>query len=565
MRTDHDQRTRRKIHRKTTSSTGIADTEDVGANPESHEEPGPETGVRPAARPLPDSGRRSEDHVLDALREAATSVGAQLDLQPLGRQILETALRTAGAERGVLLLGKSGSSNLVPIATEGIGYQELEAIERVSRTVLNRARDGQVLWIPHAGNDELYRELPGAAEGTIGPVLSVPLLASGEAVGLIHLDAPAGSAVFSTESTRILEAFAAFAAAALENARAHGDVVAENALLRLRTAPERPFARILTLHPGMQQVLARAELAARLDSPVLIMGEPGTGRTLMARSIHEAGRRGMHPFIVYNCATAIQDRAEHLLFGFRDVQSLGGKTEVSGLFRQADRGTILLNEIRTLEPGLQTKIWALLDSGMMRPVGGRTNVPIDVRVLASTDREIHHDVLGGGFHKELFDRLRVLVLCLPPLRERPQDIPLLTRYFLRRHAAAAGRSEEMAFASNAMDLLQSLPWPGNVRQLETVVRMVLFSVGGRSVDAATLEKILAMSPDAGAWTTAGLAGGPAGPRVRSIAEHEVEAIREALIQTGGNKSRAAELLGVHRNTLMRKVRSMDIPWRTRSR
>ncbi len=506
----------------------------------------------------------SSDRAFEALRGLATSIVGQLNLRTLVGQILETAVRTLGAERGILFLGRGDHPGLIPVLAIDIRGEELEAIERVSRTILEKSRTGEVILVQDAPHDARFADIPSVQVKQVRSVVCAPLLASGDPVGLLYLDAPSRAGAFPAESGRVLQALAEVAAVALENARVHGELLAENSQLRSRTTMDKPFARILTLHPGMQQVLAKAELAARMDAPVLILGEAGTGRTLLARSIHEAGPRALHPFVSYNCAMSPQDRAERLLFGFRDGHA-GSQAEISGFYRQADRGVLFLGDIGSLDASLQAKVWGTLDSGMIRAVGGRSDVRVDVRLIASADPGIRNEVLQGKFHKELFDGLRTLVLHLPPLRERPQDVPLLARYFLRRHSAASGRAEELVFTSNAMDLLQSLPWPGNVRQLETLVRMTLSMVTGHAADAAILEKMLALSPDALSWSGGSSWGGPSGPRVRSIVEHEVEAIREALIQTGGNKSQAAKLLGVHRNTLMRKVAKMDISWRTKSR
>jgi DNA-binding NtrC family response regulator len=303
----------------------------------------------------------------------------------------------------------------------------------------------------------------------------------------------------------------------------------------------RAARRIVTRAPAMARVLAIAEGVAASRAPVLIEGESGTGKEMLARHVHNAGPRRARPFVAVNCAALPRELLESELFGHERGAFTGAAARKLGKFELASGGTLLLDEISEMEPALQAKLLRVLQEHEIDRVGGTRPVPIDTRVIATTNRPLKPLVAAGGFRRDLFYRLHVVPITLPPLRSRREDIPILIDHFCRRFAA--GRS--LAVEPAARAYLERQPWPGNVRELEHVIeRAALLRAG----DAITLGEVqLDEEPTATESVAAtGLAG---------LTVHEVERrlIFDTLRQTNNNRSRAAEMLGISVRTLRNKL------------
>lgn len=508
----------------------------------------------------------SDRQAFQAFRGVACSIAANLDLKSLIKQILDAAIQTLGAERGILFLGRGQESGLVPVVALNVKGEELDELQQISRTILRRGQAGEVLISQDATNDPRFQDIPSVPLKDIHSVLCAPLVSRGKSVGVIYLDAPSTSWVLSQEVGRFLEALAGLAAVALENARLYGDVKHENSRLRRRMSRE-PFEQLVTLSPRMNALLEKAAAVARVDAPILLQGESGTGKELLARSIHKASPRALNPFVAYNCAAVPKELMESLFFGHVKGAFTGAQRDVPGLFREADRGVLFLDEIADLEPELQAKLLRTLEDGLVRPVGGRREFHVDVRLITATSSNIRLEMQENRFRKELYHRINVLDLYIPPLRERPEDIPALVDHFLRKHLGDQSSPYGVVFAQDAQEFLQTLPWPGNVRELENLVRRVLVLSNRPVVDGAWLKRFVSTSSEKKAERPNGaFEPSPARiqvtGRIRSMAEREREAIREALVHTGGNKSEAARILGLHRNTMVRKMQQLHIFWKT---
>jgi transcriptional regulator with GAF, ATPase, and Fis domain len=500
------------------------------------------------------------DQLTDLYTDAAVSVTSNLDLRSLVRQILDKAIRMMGASRGILFLGYGGDIRLVPVVALNLGGEELEELERVSRTILQRGQQGEVLISQDAANDDRFKDAPSIHLNQIRSVLCVPLITRDTTVGVLYLDAPSVSGAFPANAGKLMASFASIAAVALENARKHGDIQRENARLRHRLSVQSSFERLLTLSPQMNTLLQRALLGAQVDAPVLIIGESGTGKELLSKSIHEGSPRELNPFIAYNCSTVPRELMESVFFGHVRGAFTGAQRDMPGLLREADRGTLFLNEITDLELELQVKLLDALERGIVRPVGGRREFRVDVRLITATSRDIRTEVREGRFLEDLYYRLNIVELHIPPLRERPEDIPLLVNHFLQKHSQFRILEDNVAFTQGAMEYLQSLRWVGNVNELESLVRRILMLSEQAKIDVARLKKFISLPTDTasmetvpGAWATASKTG-----QIRPFVEQEREALREALIRTGGNKSKAARLLGLHRNTLLRRIKKLEV-------
>jgi len=303
--------------------------------------------------------------------------------------------------------------------------------------------------------------------------------------------------------------------------------------------------RIVSRSPRMRPVFERARAAARSDTPVLVVGETGTGKELVARAIHAGGRRVSKAFVALNCAALPRELVESELFGHRRGAFSGADRDFPGLFVGAHGGTLFLDEIGDLALEVQAKLLRALQDGEIRPVGGLESRHVEVRIIAATNRSLT-ELRNGRLRPDLFFRLSVLVIELPPLRERHEDIPHLVAHFLARLRARSVSTVE-GIDADALELLAGYPFPGNVRELENLLEALSVTLppGLRSIRANEVR----------AWLRRRTVG-PASARVSThlqLDELEAWAIEEALRLSHGNKSRAAHMLGISRDTLYRKL------------
>ncbi|MCZ7619230.1 MAG: sigma-54 dependent transcriptional regulator [Myxococcota bacterium] len=318
---------------------------------------------------------------------------------------------------------------------------------------------------------------------------------------------------------------------------------------RLRRAVDRTssFGDLLGASPVMREIFALIRKIADGRSSVLITGDSGTGKEVVARTIHFSGARSARPFVPINCTAIPEGLLESELFGHVKGAFTGAHITKRGLFEQANGGTLFLDEIGDLGPSLQGKLLRVLQDREIRPVGGNTSVKVDVRIIAATNRNLRHEIEAGRFRRDLFYRLNVIPIEIPPLRERPEDIPLLASACLRKHA------DNRAFhlTPAAIERLQRCRWDGNIRELENVIERTIALCEGPEIGPDDLPL-----PD-----EPGVAQGlPDGARLLqealvaplSLAELEDRYIDEVLEHTHGNKVQAARILGINRRTLYRR-------------
>ncbi len=300
---------------------------------------------------------------------------------------------------------------------------------------------------------------------------------------------------------------------------------------------------------ALREVQKAIGLLADSDTTVLITGETGTGKEVVARALHRHGRRAGGPFVAVNCAAIPAELLESLLFGHVRGAFTGAVSDRAGSFREADRGTLFLDEIGDMAPAMQAKLLRVLGDRMVTPVGGRP-VAVDVRVLAATHRDLARAVRDGGFREDLFYRLGVVPLHLPPLRERLADIVPLAEHVLSLSAGPGGVPKRLSAAAAAR--LIAHPWPGNVRELRNAMERVAALVRQPVVAAADLDFLAAPAEpalDAADWL--------AGDLPTALARLEAEMIRRALIASRGNRAEAARRLGIHRQLLHTKLARLE--------
>jgi DNA-binding NtrC family response regulator len=334
--------------------------------------------------------------------------------------------------------------------------------------------------------------------------------------------------------------------AVLQRALERRDLEQENR--RLRRALERTsaFGDLIGASPAMQELFALIRKVAHSRSCVLITGESGTGKDVVARTLHLTSARKEDPFVPINCTAMPEGLLESELFGHVRGAFTGAHSNKRGLFEEAHGGSLFLDEIGDMAPGLQAKLLRVLQDQEIRPVGGTRTVKVDVRIVAATNKDLRAEIEAGRFRKDLFYRLNVIPIHIPPLRERPEDIPLLAEHFMRKHAAP----RSVRLSPEALRRLTHLPWEGNARELENAIERALALCDGDEIrlpDLAELESngsaepafeqaLLRLATD-GRW------------QLRTLVDRYID---EIVALTGGNKVQAARILGVHRRTLYRR-------------
>ncbi len=326
----------------------------------------------------------------------------------------------------------------------------------------------------------------------------------------------------------------------------------ENRSLREALGQKYSHPNIIAISPKMQEVLATVERVAPTNSTVLLGGESGVGKDLIARAIHEKSRRASGPFIKINSTAIPENLLESELFGYEKGAFTGAAASKPGKFELADKGTLFLDEIGDVPPAIQVKLLRVLQEREFERLGGTRTIKVDVRLLAATNRDLRVALEDGTFREDLYYRLNVVPIDIPPLREHKEDIPGLANLFLARFAKDSGRSETITGISPAaMQLLVSHYWPGNVRELQNVIERACALASGRQLEASDIQLD---SPR----NRTNAASDRFLPDGMTLDQWEDEMIREALKRAGGNKSQAARLLGLSRNALRYRLSKIGI-------
>jgi DNA-binding NtrC family response regulator len=312
---------------------------------------------------------------------------------------------------------------------------------------------------------------------------------------------------------------------------------------------------LVAASPAMRRVLELVGVVAATDSAILIQGESGTGKELVARAIHFRGARAARPFIAINCAALPEALLESELFGYAKGAFTGAATERKGLFEDADGGTLLLDEIGDMPLLLQGKLLRVLQEGEIRRVGSTAMRRVDVRILASTNRSLEDLIVEGKFRGDLFYRLNVIPVVIPPLRDRPEDIVPLCRHFLSLYGRKLGRAPQ-SLSPDALEVVLAHAWPGNIRELENVIERAVTLSTSVVISAEEFRTILNLGHGASRPASAAVSPGV------TLQGAERETIMHALRDAEGNQTRAAEALGMGRNTLWRKMKKYGIESRT---
>lgn len=337
----------------------------------------------------------------------------------------------------------------------------------------------------------------------------------------------------------------------LKKAEERERLKSENSRLRNVVAGRFSYNGIISRTERMQEIFAQIGKVADLKTTVLVLGESGTGKELVARALHVNSRRADKPFVAVNCGAIPENLLESELFGHVRGAFTDASSDKTGLFEQADGGTLFLDEIGEMPLSLQVKLLRVLQESEIRRVGAAVSRKVDVRVVSATSRDLTTDVSGGRFREDLFFRLNVFAIQLPPLRERVEDIPLLAEYFLKRHSPGY----DVHIESDALRCLMSHHWPGNIRELENAVERACILCENGRITAASLPSSIHLPVE---YTRSLILSEEDFSIKKAEDAIERDLIRKALVKTGGNRTQAARMLEISHRSLLYKIKEYGI-------
>ncbi|MGH7163842.1 MAG: sigma-54-dependent Fis family transcriptional regulator, partial [Planctomycetota bacterium] len=507
------------------------------------------------------------------------------DVARLLALMLDSVVELTGAERGFLLLTEAGKEPRIAVArsfdVEALRKPTFRVARAVAETV---ARDGQAIVSSSAAEDPRLKSFGDTGLLSLRSVACVPVQAGRRTLGALYLDNRFERGVFRQKDLPFLVSFADQAGIAIQNARLHEEasrarreVEELNGILRGRLEQqEAELKEVKTLYAQasaearakyrydaivgesavMRELFLLLDRVTDSDAPVFLKGESGSGKELVARAIHFNGPRRDRPFVCENCAAIPEPLFESELFGHVRGAFTGATGDKKGLFQLADGGTLFLDEVAEAPLAAQAKLLRVLQEREVRPVGATKAAAVDVRIVTASNKDLAEQVRRRTFREDLYHRIHVLEVEVPPLRRRREDIPLLALHFLERIAKRRGAALQ-PITPEAMRALQAYDWPGNVRELENEIQRADALADGE-IGAESLSEPV---------RTAARSSGAARPGSPSLKEAVAEACRdverglitEALRRERGNKSAAARRLGISRPTLDAKMESLKIP------
>lgn len=476
-------------------------------------------------------------------------IGSRINLlhhtRELQHEILNSIFEVVSADRGAILLSQGDDEFS---STYGHDRENEHKPIHVSRTVVNRVlTEGVAILSNDIRTSEALSTSESLIAAQITSLMCAPLILFKKIIGVIYLDTNDPTVHFDEGHLELLAGIAGIAAVSLENARQMEWLEGENSRLRSSLAIEH---NMVGESPAMDEIYRFIERVAPRNSAVLICGESGTGKELAAHAIHANSTRAVKPFVVINCAALAETLLESELFGHERGAFTGAIAQKKGKLEVAHGGTLFLDEIGELALPLQSRLLRFLQDHKIERLGSTRSMALDVRVVAATNRNLDEAIERGTFRVDLYHRLNVVKVTMPPVRERREDIPLLARYFVAKYSQECKRPVN-GISSEARSLLRNYDWPGNVRELENAIERAVVLGSADMIDVDDLPDRILES------TAAGTRSSPAN-FYEGVREAKRELIVKALEEAGGNYTEAANALGMHPNNLHRLIRTLDL-------
>ena len=470
------------------------------------------------------------------------------DLDTMVTKILDTALELTSMDRALLILNEEP---LRIFKSASLDDSNVKDIVDVSHSVLKSATDtGKSVLCYDASVDPMLQNRPSIIQNRILSVVCIPLRgATGKVIGSLYLDSCEGVETLAETEKVLLEIFSAIVGLALSQSLLLERSVSENKALRNWLELRKEAPDMIGNSPAIHQVLRTAQNVINHTIPILITGETGTGKELVARVLHYSGKRKNGQFVAVNCAAFSRELLESELFGHERGSFTGAMQLKKGVFEQAQNGTLFLDEIGEMPLEMQAKLLRVLQDGEYRRIGGTQTLTTNARVILATNRNIEEMVSKGTFREDLFYRIKVVDIPIPALRERSEDIPLLATAFLQQAMVGSGK-RFLGFTHEALEVLKNYSWPGNVRQLKSEIERIVALNDQEWIDVENLDQKILLSVQPRKPVKTDLAG--------SLSEIEKRVILERLNEKGWNVVLAAKSLGITRHGLYSKMKRYNI-------
>jgi Nif-specific regulatory protein len=516
----------------------------------------------------PTSGLQREIQELSVLYEITLQMSAPLPLEERMRKVLDVLHGKMGMHRGTLTLLDAGGESLTIEIAHGLDDQaKKKGRYKIGEGITGKVVEaGEPIAVPNIGEEPLFLNRTGARKDFRRnriAFICVPIKIDRETIGALSVDRLFEGDVSLDEDLRLLTIISSILAQAVANYRLREQekvkLQFENTELKRELAKKFHPAHIIGESKRMKDVYAAIEMVSRTRSTVMLRGETGTGKELVAHAIHYASHRSKGPFIKVSCAALPETLLESELFGYEKGAFTGAVAKKLGRFEMADGGTLFLDEIGDISSAMQVKLLRALQEKEFERVGGTQTVHVDVRVIAATNRDLEKAIQEKQFREDLYYRLNVVPILLPSLRERREDIPLLVAHFLKKTSLENNR--KVRYVSDAaMEYLMNYYWPGNIRELENAIERAvilcnsdtleadLFPIPGQKGHPAAIH--LKISEPAAAEGKEGASGDLSG----AVEKLEKKLIQEAFQKTGGNQRKAAKILGVTERILGYKAK-----------
>jgi Nif-specific regulatory protein len=513
----------------------------------------------PATAALFNAPAQAEARQLATLLELGQALAGSPNLKTTLGRMLETLGRQHDVIRSLVLLHERETDELRIVAAHGVSADDARRISyRVGEGITGRvAESGKPIVVPQISREPLFLDRLGVRRATLAQeelsFVCVPILLHRKAVGVVGVDLPYEPARDYERTTGFLAIIAAMIAQAIKVEHlVESDkqrLLDENVHLKQELRERYDFGHIIGNSGPMRQVYERVTQVARTNTTVLLRGESGTGKEMIAHAIHYNSLRAGKPFIKVNCAALPDTLIESELFGYEKGAFTGAQARKKGRFELADGGTLFLDEIGDLNASTQIKLLRVLQEREFERLGGTETIKVNVRVIAATNKDLESAITTGQFREDLYYRLNVFAIFMPPLRERKPDVLLLADHFLEKYARAHGKSIRR-ISTPAIDMLTSYHWPGNVRELENTIEHAVIVCESNVIHGHHLPPTLQTAEGSGTVTHLRLE--------TAVETYERDLILDALKSTRGNRKKAAQLLDTTERIIGYKVKKYNI-------
>jgi Nif-specific regulatory protein len=480
----------------------------------------------------------------ESLVSISENINKAQDTTVLLNTIMDLALETLSAERGFILLTGNGSiNNHQAVTARNISKETISSIQNLSTSVVNQVlKDNKPLLSMDAQADNRFEGADSVVVQQIKSILCTPLILNDNPIGVIYIDSRVSKRQFDEASLEFLNAFSRQAAVAITNTRILENLKSENKRLKKQIIESKTFPDIIGKSDSMLRIYDLIRDIADSTASILIEGESGTGKELIAKALHAHSSRNENLLMPIFCGSLSENLLESELFGHKKGAFTGASENKTGLFEEADKGTVFLDEIADISPNIQTKLLRVIQEGEVKRVGETQIRNVDVRIISATNKDLRLEVEKGNFREDLYYRLNVINIKMPPLRERRDDIPLLANHFIN-HYSLKNKKNIHSLNQEAIQHLSEYHWPGNVRELENAIERAVILAKESELDSSLFQLAKVESQL---------------PLGKSLDEINKFAIIKTIEMLGNNRTRAAKVLGVSRRWLQYRLKEWGL-------